>query len=266
MALRKEYSAKSPKERRRAAQWEYDSAMAEDLFLLSLPKSAKTIWKKQDWNPGVLALAIDPLFAPALLTVGSLEYQYDRTREAMDLFLTLTTLPPEEPDLPLIIDKAGDFLIDNKDYMNALTLFTAAEKSYPRIAIYYIGSGYCLSKLKRLEESIQKHRVAVELEPKNYEYLNDLGYTLYEAGMFEEAEEVLKKAQLLSPPEYELPTNNLTLIKKKKERKLTNESDGNRFFRTSNTIALLKRLTRGSSNLPISLYPSSRSCQISLKP
>ena len=70
--------------------------------------------------PGFLALAIDPLFAPALLTVGSLEYQHGSFKEAMELLLKLTNLPENEEDLHEIIDKAGNFLLDHQDFKNAL--------------------------------------------------------------------------------------------------------------------------------------------------
>jgi tetratricopeptide (TPR) repeat protein len=60
------------------------------------------------------------MYAPAILTVGSIEYQLGRVEEAMELFMTLTTLPKDEKDLSTIIDKAGDFLIDQGNYENAL--------------------------------------------------------------------------------------------------------------------------------------------------
>jgi hypothetical protein len=37
----------------------------------------------------------------------------------MALFQKLTTLPADTEDLPEIIDKAGDFLIDQDDHVNA---------------------------------------------------------------------------------------------------------------------------------------------------
>ncbi len=86
-------------------------------------------------NPGVAALAIGPEYAPALLTVGSLEYQLGRRGEALDLFMKLTRLSKDEEDLPEIIDKAGCFLIDNNDYESALELYSAAEKLDPGLVI-----------------------------------------------------------------------------------------------------------------------------------
>jgi len=215
-SLRMEYARLAPKKRRMAAQWEYDSSMASDLFGMALLKSGAQTLPQPKWPPGFLALAIDPLFAPALLTVGSLEYQYGFVKEAMELFLTLTRLPKSEKDLAEIIDKAGNFLLDHDDYKNALELYLSAERADPTQALYYIGSGYCFYKLGNIEEAIRKERRAVELEPDNYLHLNDLGYSLLEAGLFEEAETMLKKSISLAPSGYEFARNNLKLLYERK--------------------------------------------------
>jgi tetratricopeptide (TPR) repeat protein len=199
-----------------AAQWEYDSSMASDLFSMALLKSGAQTLPQPKWPPGFLALAIDPLFAPALLTVGSLEYQHGFVKEAMELFLTLTKLPNNEEDLAKIIDKAGNFLLDHDDYKNALELYLSAERADPTQALYYIGSGYCFYKLGNIEEAIRKERRAVELEPDNYLHLNDLGYSLLKAGLLEEAETILKKSISLAPSEYEFARNNLELLYERK--------------------------------------------------
>ena len=215
-SLRKEYAHLAPQKRRMAAQWEYDSSMASDLFSMALLKSGAETLPQPKWPPGFLALAIDPLFAPALLTVGSLEYQHGFVKEAIELFLTLTKLPNNEEDLAEIIDKAGNFLLDHDDYKSALELYLSAEKADPIQAPYYIGSGYCFYKLGNIEEAIRKERRAVELEPDNYLHLNDLGYSLLEAGFLEEAETILKKSISLAPAQYEFARNNLDLLYERK--------------------------------------------------
>ena len=208
-SLRQEYASKSAEERRQAADWHYHSAIASEMFEFALASSELEGFALPDWPSGVVALAIDPLYAPALLTVGSMEYQLGRPEEAMSLFMKLTSLPKDEEDLPKIIDKAGDFLIDEGDFENALELYLAAERLDPKETVYLIGSGYCLGKLGRYDEAIKKHRLAVELEPENHEHLNDLGYSLLEAREYEEAEAVLKRSIKLAPSDYELSKNNL---------------------------------------------------------
>ena len=49
--------------------------MAAEIFNDSMVQSGKDGLGKSFWPSGVVALAIDPLYAPAILTVGSIEYQ-----------------------------------------------------------------------------------------------------------------------------------------------------------------------------------------------
>jgi len=219
-AFRREYVSKPARERRMAADWEYHSEMAGGMFNNALALAGQEGLGKPFWPSGVVALAIDPLYAPAILTVGSIEYQLGRVEEAMKLFMTLATLPKDEEDLVIIIDKAGDFLIDQDDYGNALALYSAAEKAYPHETVYLNGSGYCLGKLGRYEDSVEKQRRANALEPNNYKHLNDLGYSLFEAGKLDEAEEVLQRSISLAPPDYEFPRNNLSELREKRNREM----------------------------------------------
>ena len=217
-SLRTEYHNVDPKKRRMAAEWEYGSSMASDLFNRTLAMSGADTLSSPAWPPGFLALAIDPLYAPALLTVGSLEYQYGYIKEAMELFLTLTDLPEDEEDLVEIIDKSGDFLLSREDYENALELYLSAERAYPAQPVYCSGSGYCYCKLGNLEAATRKHRRAVELDPDNYLVLNDLGYTLLEAGHLQEAESFLMRSVNLAPPDFEYARNNLELLNKRRKK------------------------------------------------
>lgn len=216
--LRRDYASIPARERRKAADWEYHSQMASEMFNDSMALTGKEGLGKSFWPSGVVALAIDPLYAPAILTVGSIEYQLGRIEEAMKLFNRLAKLPKDEEDLSTIIDKAGDFLIDQDDYENALALYSAAEKAHSHEAVYLLGSGYCLGKLGHYEESVEKHRRADALEPNNYKHLNDLGYSLLEAGKFDEAEEVLQRSISLAPADYEFPHNNLSELTEKRNR------------------------------------------------
>ena len=220
VALRRDYASKPARERRMAADWEYHSQMANEIFNDSMALAGKEGLGKSFWPSGVVALAIDPMYAPAILTVGSIEYQLGRVEEAMKLFITLTTLPKDKEDLSAIIDQAGDFLIDQGDYENALAVYSAAEKAYPHETVFPSGSGYCLGKLGRFEDSVEKDRRVDALEPDNYKHLNDLGYSLFEAGKFDEAEEVLQRSVSLAPPDYEFPRNNLTALRQKRNRQM----------------------------------------------
>jgi len=211
--LRREYAHKSAEERRMAADWEYHSAIAGSMFNDALARLGRAEVGVSSWPDGVMALAIDPLFAPAILTVGSVEYQLGRHDEAMELFLTLTTLPPDETDLSIIIDKAGEFLLDAEDYEHARELYAAAEKAVSHVAVYPAGLSYCLSRLELHEEAVVKARRADTFAPGNHIHLNDLGWTLYQAGYLEEAEATLEKSVSLAPPDYELARKNLEEVR-----------------------------------------------------
>lgn len=213
---RRDYAHVAPKRRRAAADWVYHGAIASRMFAGLLGDGTADA---DPWGGEVMALAIDPLFAPALLTVGSLEYQMGRPEEAMDLFFTLTTLPEETEDLAEIIVKAGDFLIDREEIPQALDLFEAAVLAYPRVALFHNSAGYCLGKLGRHDKALEHARRAVELEPNNYQLVNDLGWSLVEAGSYDEAQSVLKRAAALSPPGYTLPVENLKELARRRKRK-----------------------------------------------
>lgn len=213
--LRAKYARKSATTRRHAAEWEYDSAQAARMFGGALAAAGQEPhpFGEPRWPEGVLALAIDPRHAPALLTVGSCEYHVGRKDEAMRLFLALTELPADEPDLPIIIDKAGDFLLDEDDVRRAHELYAAAEQAFPNVAMYPVGLGYCLGKQGRVDEAVAKARRADELEPDSARHLNDLGWALFEAAQPEEAVHTLERAVALAPADYDLPRENLRHVK-----------------------------------------------------
>lgn len=209
--LRAEYADQPAKRRQEAAQWAHDSDCAAMLMGQAVDDPD---WIHPTGHDTVAPLAIDPRYAPAMLSVGSLEYQYGRVEEAMALFLQLTTLPADTEDLTEIIDRAGDFLLDQDDHVHAGQLYAAAVRAYSEVAPYHVGLGYCVAKSGRMEESVAHHRRAVELDPNNYRHVNDLGYSLLEAGHYDEAEGVLRRAVQLAPPEYDLAKGNLEHLRK----------------------------------------------------
>lgn len=218
MQARREYEHQSPEARRDAAEWAYDSSLANSLFNRAIALAGPTGLPQSPWPEGVLALAIDPRYAPALLTVGSIEYQCGRIEEAMKLFLTLTTLPEDTKDLCIIIDKAGDSLLDKDDYANARQLYQAAATAFPKEATYPDALGYCLAKLGKLPEALEQQRRAVALRPEDAKLLNDLGWSLVESKMYDEAQNVLEKARALAPPDYDGPKNNLAELSRRMRR------------------------------------------------
>jgi len=213
------YTAKAPAERRAAAEWEYHDAMAVGLFSAALGQVAPEDPSEPRLDAGVLALAIDPRFAPALLTVGSIEYQLGRVDAAMELFLGLAALPADEPDLEEEIGQVGDFLLDRNDFDNALKLYEAAVNQHAETATFWSGAGYCLGRLGRKAEAVAAARRALALEPSSAVRLNDLGWALLEAQSYTEARSVLEQAVALAPADYDLPRANLRQLEERSEQK-----------------------------------------------
>jgi len=212
---RREYASASPDRRRNAAQWEYDSSIANDMFAAAIARTGREGLPPSRFPAGVVALAIDPRYAPALVTVGSIEYQYGRVGPAMEMFLTLTSLPPDEPELVEIVDRAGDFLVDQDDYHNALRLFQAAVKAGPGVATYWSGVAYCLARLGRKADAVAAERQAAALEPTSALHLSDLGWALVEAEAYTEARSVLEQAIALAPADYDRPRHNLAELERR---------------------------------------------------
>jgi len=133
--LRADYADSPRQERRMAADLEYHSYPAVQMFRQLVEETAPP-----DELPGeVVALAIDPGYAPALLTVGTHEILLGRGEEGMSLLLSLVDLPGDTEDLHIIIDKAGSFLLDRQDSSRALELYEKAAKIYPDEQLFQAG-------------------------------------------------------------------------------------------------------------------------------
>ena len=220
---RREYASKTPERRRNAAQWEYDASFANDLLATAVARTSGERLPPPQFPAGVLALAIDPLYAPALVSVGSIEYQCGRIGAAMAMFLQLISLPPDEPELVSIVDQAGDFLVDQDDYANALRLFQAAVAAQPAVATYWSGVGYCLGRLGRKADAVAAERRAVALEPTSAQHLSDLGWSLVEAEAYAEARDVLERAVALAPADYDRPRANLEELERRIQHRARNQ-------------------------------------------
>ena len=96
--LRRDYASLPAPERRKAADWEYHSQIANEVFNDAIATIGKEGFEKSNWPSGFVALAIDPLYGPAILTVASIEYQLGRIEEAMKLLNQLAKLPEDEAE------------------------------------------------------------------------------------------------------------------------------------------------------------------------
>ena len=164
-------------------------------------------------------------YAPAIMSLGSAEYQLGRREKGRKLLYSLISLPKNTPDLIAIIDEAGDFLIQSRDYGDGLEFYRAAADRFPEVAVFHQGVGCCAGHQGLHDEAVAASRRALDFEPNNQKLVNDFGYSLYEAGRLHEAEEMLQRAVRMDPSD-KLARNNLELCRKKKRGTKRSRSAG----------------------------------------
>ena len=151
-----------------------------------------------------VSLEVDPEYAPAILSMGSVEYQRGNSEGGRRLLLSLVSLPPSavdggEAELVEIVDEAGDFLIQSENYADGLELYRAAVIRFPEHSVLHQGAGCCAGHEGHHDEAIAASEAALELDPENQKYVNDLGWSLFEAGLLDKARQVLDRAVAMDP-------------------------------------------------------------------
>jgi tetratricopeptide (TPR) repeat protein len=154
------------------------------------------------------SLQNDPTYAPAILSLGSVEYQLSRADEGRRLFMSLLELSDDTEHLTEIIDETGDFLISIGAYADGLELFRAGASRFPQASCLLQGVSCCAGHLGLHEEALAASAAGLELEPDDQELVTDLGWSLYLAGRLEDARDVLSRAAAMDPTD-ELAANNL---------------------------------------------------------
>ena len=152
-ALRAEHALKPQAKRRAAAEWTYDESIANSLVGAAFARLQGESVPVPRWPAGFTALAIDPEFAPALLTVGCHEHGCGRPAEGMKLLLQLTQLPPDTADWIEIIDTAGQWLMDAGDAAGTCRLYEAALKARPDEQGFITGIGWALCRAGKQSEA-----------------------------------------------------------------------------------------------------------------
>lgn len=181
-----------------------EAAYAESIFRCALGDIEGSVVALQH------SLKIMPTYAPAILSMGSVEYQRGRPGRGRRLFLSLLGQPDGTPDLCEIVDKAGDFLTQRGAYNDGLELYRLAAARFPKTAVFHQGLGCCAGHEGHYEEAIAASRAALALEPDNQKFVNDLGWSLYQAGALDEARAVLERAVAMDPAD-ELAAENLRI-------------------------------------------------------
>jgi tetratricopeptide (TPR) repeat protein len=209
MKIRK--SARSAPGKRKSGGWDLFSAEAD--YAESIVRTALG-----DYPAAVLALrrALEakPSYAPAIFSMGTVQYQRGKRAEGRKLFQSLLSLPEDTTDLCNIIDQAGDFLIQRDAYKDGLELFRGAAARFPNVAVFHQGVGCCAGHQRLYDEALAASNRAIELEPSKQEFVSDLGWTFFLAGRLREAEEVLERAVSMDPANV-CARNNLKMCKDK---------------------------------------------------
>lgn len=192
-------------------QFQAEAAYAQSIFQFSLKKVKDGISALER------SLEALPTYAPAILSMGSVDYQRGKRSEGRKRFLSLVELPDGTPDLHECLDRAGDFLIRSRAYKAGLELYRRAAARFPKVAVFHQGVGCCAGHQGRHREAVAASQDAVALEPKNQKFMNDLGWSLCQAGQGEKALRVLERAVAMNPKDG-LATENLRICRARVDR------------------------------------------------
>ena len=77
--------------------------------------------------------------------------------------------------------------------------YRAAVSRFPRDAALFQGLGNCAGNAGLHEEAVTANQRALELEQDNQKLVNDLGWTLFQAGLVMRARETLERAVAMGP-------------------------------------------------------------------
>ena len=163
------------------------------------------------------SLELVPTYAPAILALGSIDYQLDDVEQGRRRLFSLLDLadherPAEAPDLAEILDHAGDFLISRSDYRDGFELYQRAVAHFPDAAALHQGLCLCAGHQGHHEVALAAAEAALALEPDNQELVNDMGWTLYERGEPDRALPFLQRAVELDPQDA-LAAENLRICR-----------------------------------------------------
>lgn len=117
-----------------------------------------------------------------------------------------------------------------------MELYRRAVEKFPAAAVLHQGIGCCAGHESCHEEAIVASEQALQLEPDNQKFVNDLGWCLLEAGRVQEARRTLERAVSMDPSD-ELARENLRVCKEREKKKLPSLlGDKKTAVRTSRSI------------------------------
>jgi Tfp pilus assembly protein PilF len=195
-----------------------EAAYADSIFQMALGDTERSVAAAKQ------AFEIKPDYPPAVLTMGSIEYQRGRQSEGKRFFLSLLSLSDDACDVSEVIDEAGSFLIQMKKYADGLDLFRGAVERFPDRSNLYQGLGCCAAHEGFFDEAVAAYEKALALDPNSQELTNDLGWSLYESGRLERARDLLLRAASMDSSD-ELARENLRICQQALSKKREAEGE-----------------------------------------
>lgn len=189
-----------------------EAAYADSIFQMGLGDTERSVAAAER------AFEIKPDYPPAVLTMGSIEYQRGRQSEGKRLFLSLSSLSDDACDVSEVIDEAGSFLIQTKKYADGLDLFRGAVERFPDRPFLYQGLGCCAAHEGFFDEAVAAYEKGLALDPNSQQLTNDLGWSLYESGRLERARDLLLRAASMDSSD-ELARENLRICQQALSKK-----------------------------------------------
>ena len=189
-----EKKAKKPrKSKKQAAQEAAEIAYAQGVMHHTLGNKTESLAALER------ALSLKPDYPPAVMTMASIEYQRQEQEQGKRRLFSLLELPPDTEDLSTIIDEAGSFLMSVNEFADGLELYREAARKFPYVPAFHQGVACCAGQEGLFDEALASSKKAIELDPLNAVYVNDMGWTLVLAERFREAESAFQRALEIDP-------------------------------------------------------------------
>lgn len=213
----------------------YNLAIDEDPFDYELWFNLGVIYSQNEQHIKAIdaydmVLAIQDDFYPAIVQKADSFSALGKLAEAIQWYETALEFTPKDKD---VMQQLAGSYADNEQYGKAITLFTKLIAKHPYNYQAYFGRGICLDALEQFEEAIndynralefnnnvvelwyakgdthfnlsqrfdavESYKKVIELDPFNFECMEDLGRLYIDLDKFSYAEEVLLECASLSP-------------------------------------------------------------------
>lgn len=189
-----------------------ESAIADSVFMQAFGQtpicSVATVEQKL-----LDVLDLDPENVEGLNLLAQVYAQTERPEKALQCFKKFFSMAISEEDIVKAASGLTQAYEGIEEYEKAIKIYEMVLSKIKNAELYN-GLGYCWSKLSAFDKGIKYSKLAVDLEPDNAVFVNDLGFTYLENGELEKAKQLFLRS-LEIDPEYDLAKRNLELCRRK---------------------------------------------------